>query len=144
LLDCPNEFDSPGRALVLVSSTTAGAAETIVAACNAGGYSAVWCPPPAHAVIAGVRLILCDTNSVNETAMSRWARLVGQYPGIPLIALVSFPREQDVPRVSQTGVSAVVTKPYLLADLFSVMAEALSTPLHTSANLLVAVATNSR
>jgi CheY-like chemotaxis protein len=67
----------------------------------------------------------------DEVAVARLKRLTRE---APIVAVVGFPRADDVRRARQAGVSAVVSKPYLVRDLLWQLEQAISSDSpHTTA-----------
>lgn len=102
--------------------------DAISDACRERGYHAR--PFSARAVAAGIAMeapaqsgprraaaiwegTQCDASEIRQLA--RFARLVGD---LPMVALLDFPRADDVARAHASGVTSVVSKPYLIDELF--------------------------
>ncbi len=85
--------------------------------CRLGGYDAVMVRDGDHFDAAGALAVVWDTTPErldDDGAVTRWKRLTGARA---IVAVVGFPRADDVHRARQTGISAVVSKPYLARDL---------------------------
>ena len=105
---------------VAPSASLPPAAETgsaLADACQSLGYRAVvWREPPASGELAAVAL-LWDTRPdlAARTDVVESLRRAGR--GAPIVALLGFPRPEQIERARAAGVAAVISKPFLLADL---------------------------
>lgn len=93
---------------------------------GATGCSAVWLAGIDRDKIQGVSAILWDGSARLDEAPRRIATLARQFPKVPIIALLDFPRPADVRAVRRAGAVAVVSKPYLVDELVRVLKKALS------------------
>ncbi|HEX4146360.1 MAG TPA: hypothetical protein VHY91_22860 [Pirellulales bacterium] len=98
----------------------AAAAETgsaLADACQALGYQAVvWREPPAGDDFRAAAL-LWDTQADRAAHTNTVESLRRAGGGAPVVALWGFPRPAEIERAHAAGVAAVVSKPFLLADL---------------------------
>lgn len=66
---------------------------------------------------ASVSAICIDGDSLDATLQRRIRWLQSKVDHAPLIALLNFPRRQEIEQLTQAGVADVVSKPFELADL---------------------------
>ncbi len=108
------------RGLVAIQARTFVNFDVLADACRAGGFSAVWLLPRQPVHVAGVSAILWDTAECASGVTNEMQQLrchVDKLPGVPVVALLDFPRLHDKQRVIAAGAAAVVSKPFLLEDL---------------------------
>ena len=107
-----------GRRLkVAVRAASAQAAAALVDACREAGFDALvvggqetWRAPRPVALV-------WDTTAAEMTDGACVAQARAALDDPPVVALVGFPRADDVARARHSGVAAVVSKPFLVADL---------------------------
>lgn len=102
--------------LIAIRSQSYDFVDMLCEACQRQGYGTVWLDPRRRAPrIDGPTAILWDgapgTLSDLETVRAT-------YPHSPILALVDFPRWEDVRQAEAAGAGAVLAKPFLLDDLF--------------------------
>ena len=111
-----------GTGLLGIAARSLVTYEAINDACRLAGYRTSWLRPGTMDVPMGLRAIIADTREVSEAE-----ELLGQLPGdssdIPRIVLMNFPRLADVKRLTATGRTRVVAKPFRLHDLLWSLAE---------------------
>jgi CheY-like chemotaxis protein len=110
-----NRPDEQRVIAVLAEAAEAGAA--LADAYAALGYQAVvWREPPAiGGFVAGA--LLWDTRADRAARADVVGRLKEAAGGAPIVAMLGFPRPEEIERAKSAGVAAVVSKPFLLADL---------------------------
>ncbi len=92
----------------------------------------------------GARAVIWDTTPErlsDEVAVAQLNRLAR---GAPIVAVVGFPRADDILRAKQSGVAAVVSKPYLVRDLLWQLEQAVSSHASTTSATTAAPAARSR
>lgn len=62
-------------------------------------------------------VILCDAPTEADTFRAL-GQITAHAPGVPIVALMDFPRAEDRAAALKAGASAVISKPFLLEDLF--------------------------
>lgn len=120
-----------GAGLILIHTRSQATATALEAACRDQGYEAerfaagpsgaAWAGPsrlprPVAAIWDGSQ---CQPSEAAELACFRTA-----VPRVPIVALLDFPRQEGRARALQAGAAQVVSKPYLLHDLFWALAQA--------------------
>jgi CheY-like chemotaxis protein len=107
---------SPTRLAIV--SRSGESRRALAEAATARGFESVTLAGWGSASVVDVRAAIWDTDpevvSDGEAARKVLA-LVGQ---APLVALVGFPRAEDIARALAGGVRAVIAKPYLLDEVF--------------------------
>ncbi len=115
-----NAADKPvARPLVAIDTCQVGLAELLSKSLAGAGFSTVWLPRgPQHAPgLAGVSLLIWDDGYRVTGWRDRLSRAVDAMPAAQTVALVGFPRWEDVSEVVGRSVAAVVSKPFLVTEL---------------------------
>ena len=87
-------------------------------ACRRRGYATLWFRPDAPIEVSGVRAAIFDALALETGELRRLAHLAVAIQPAPGIALMDFPRADDVDRALDAGAAAVLSKPLWLDDLF--------------------------
>jgi CheY-like chemotaxis protein len=104
-----------GTIAVLAAAAETGAA--LADACRSLGYEAiVWRELPVATDLL-ISAVLWDTSAADATTPATVNRVKLAAGGAPVAALLGFPRPEQIEQARQAGVTAVVSKPFLLADL---------------------------
>ena len=82
------------------------------------GYKTAVLRSPRGGQISGAVAALWDTRPEAVADPATVGEVQAAVDGAPLIALVNFPRPELVTLAKAAGVSAIVSKPLLLTDLF--------------------------
>jgi len=90
----------------------------MAAACRRIGCQTVWLCPPSLPVPAQVAAILFDATDAQGEELRQLRSLAGSGPPAPILVLMDFPRAEDRDRVLAVGARAVLSKPFLVEDLF--------------------------
>ena len=88
------------------------------AACTKRGYSTEWLRPDRADRLEGVKAAIFDATECSGGELEGLKRLGVALGPAPIIALLDFPRTEDRDRTLAAGASAVLSKPFLLEDLF--------------------------
>ncbi len=107
-----------GRGLIVVLVGDCRMARVICDACPTRGLSCVWLPPGREMYLSGVRAVVWDAPAAVASWGDSLAEIRRRWHGAAIIALANFPRIDDVERLRAAGAAAVVSKPFLLDDLF--------------------------
>lgn len=115
--------DQPSRP-VIIRASSAETASSLGDACAARGHAWVWQRPDQPSRSAGAQLVIWDSagKSFDDPAEAR--RIVVESAPMPVIAITSFLRPHTYTAAIKAGVAAVIAKPFLLADLYWHMDEA--------------------
>jgi CheY-like chemotaxis protein len=117
LLAATDEAVVRGSGLIVICAAGRETAEALADACRLGGYTICVVHDAGRFSVTGARAVLWDT-SVDCAADGRRVRSLRQAAGgAPLLALLGFPRADDVRQAYGAGVAAVISKPFLLRDL---------------------------
>jgi hypothetical protein len=104
--------------LLAIIAENAETAATLADSAQMRGYETVALRSPRGAQISGAVAALWDARAELVASPALVSEILAAVEGAPLIALVSFPRADVVARAKAAGVSAIVSKPLLLTDLF--------------------------
>lgn len=118
----------PQSGLIGISALSFVDFETLADACQASGRATVWLAEPDQADTdtahyADLSAILCNGGTSHRQDVHRITRLAQQFPGLPLVAVVGYPRLDDQQRLLAAGACHVVSKPYLLDELLTALEE---------------------
>jgi len=102
--------------------------EFLVDTCRAGGFETFWIGPGRTIEPGRVLAAIWDVTILGDTAPDELAEITSIVPAERVIALLGFPRWHDVQRAGQLGLGAVVSKPFVLDDLYRVLDELCSAP----------------
>jgi len=105
-----------GSGAIVVCAHHAETADALSDACRLGGYATTVVSATQPWSAEGARAVLWDVpaNPLDEPSMEQLRASAG---GVPILALMSFPRAGDVEKAVGAGVAAVISKPFLLRDL---------------------------
>jgi CheY-like chemotaxis protein len=92
-------------------------ADSLADLCGQRGWSSLWLGSDRQSAPIGVDLLLLDVVQARDGEIQRVAALKLSLPTTPILALVGFPRSETVDRFMAVGATAVVSKPFLVADL---------------------------
>ncbi|MBC8354920.1 MAG: hypothetical protein H8E66_23320 [Planctomycetes bacterium] len=107
------------RGLVVIRATTLEAYDAIAEACHVIGHSTVWASPRQPAFVMGPAVAIWDVSRSIELDTLELVAFVKQVHQVPLITLIGFPRESDRQVALNCGATSVVSKPYLLQELWT-------------------------
>jgi hypothetical protein len=116
---------APGETIA-TSSARREMASLLADACRAFGYRTVELQPDGAPSTANPAAGVWDQASLADDDFAGLRDLVCRYPGIPWIALTTFPREPDRARALASGACEVVSKPLVLDDLCAALERALA------------------
>lgn len=107
--------------LVVATSESAVMAEAIALALRGCGFLTVVARPTQPISVFGAGGVVWEVGASSEHADAEWSSLHTWLPEVPVVALVNFPRPDDARRLRSIGVSAVLAKPFQVADLAAVV-----------------------
>lgn len=87
-------------------------------ACRRRGYATVWLHGRQPAYVDGMDALVFDFAGEIDGELEELCRLVKMLSGVPVLALVNFPRAEDVARLAAHGMTRCLSKPLLLDDLY--------------------------
>jgi len=104
--------------LVVIVASQAETAAALAATLRRRGYATLLVNESQQWQAAKATAVIWDT-APDRLARSEFVRhLRASAAGAPLVALVTFPRVEDVRRARESGIGAVLSKPYQIGDLF--------------------------
>ena len=109
------------RGLVVIKTPSQEAYSALADACTGLGHATVWSAPRQPTFATAAELGIWDCRTALQSDCQPLAEFVAQLHPAPVIALLGFPRCSDHDTASRCGVRAVVSKPYLVHDLWSEM-----------------------
>ena len=107
-----------GQGLVVVCARDSETCDTLSDACFRMGYSAVCVQPHQPVHVTGSTTVLWDGNAVENSTVEELRELVKRFSPTPVIALLFYPRPEDIETVAAAGVSGILAKPFLVRDLY--------------------------
>lgn len=107
------------RGLVVIRAASLESYEAIAEACHALGHSTTWVNPRQPAFVTGAAAAIWDVAASTARDEAGLGQFVKQVHPAPVIAIIGFPRESDRRIASDCGASCVVSKPYLLQELWT-------------------------
>jgi hypothetical protein len=113
-----------GSGLVAIHTRRVSFFRSLASACQAGGYAAAWVTTPHSWMIAGAHAVLWDGEHGRDQAFAQLRDVAMGMDPVPVIALLGFPRHNDVSRAAGCGAAAVLPCPFLLTDLWALLAAA--------------------
>lgn len=102
---------------IAVCSASAQAAAALAALCRQAGYATIETASTANFRVRGASAWLWDAHCDEIVDPARVQDVMRRADAARVIALVGFPRSQDVRRAKAAGIAAVLAKPLLAADL---------------------------
>jgi len=108
------------RGLIILIAKQPNRISGLADACHGLGFETLtWSGGPLQAPLPtqGAAAILWDTTPHEMQANDCVASLRAQFEGVPVIAVLDFPRAEDRRVAEAAGLAAVIAKPFLLSDL---------------------------
>lgn len=102
---------------VVVVAPRVQAASALVDLCRRAGYDTLMGSEDGRFRTVGATAVVWDATVERIVDAAVVGRLRNCAPGAPVVAVVGFPRPEDVERARLAGIDAVVSKPYLAGDL---------------------------
>jgi DNA-binding NarL/FixJ family response regulator len=109
---------SPREGLIAISTPDFEMHDWLRAACVRRGYTTEWLLPRRPRHVEGAIAAVFDGDHCRGREAEPLRRLAAALGRVPLIALLDFPRVGDRARARAAGARAVLSKPFLLEDLF--------------------------
>ncbi|MBI3838996.1 MAG: hypothetical protein HY288_13830 [Planctomycetia bacterium] len=105
-----------GSGVIVICAHRAQTAIAMADACRLGGYGTKVTAEGQPWSAEGAVAVLWDlpANEVDERSMQK---LRANADGVPIFALMSFPRAADIEQAVEAGIAGVISKPFLLRDL---------------------------
>ena len=104
--------------LVLVYAAEKTQAEWLMAACRLRGYTAVHMASATATQVEGAAAAIFDGGEFCPHEAEELRALAAAMPGVPIVALLEFPRIEDYHRALACGARAILSKPLVVDDLY--------------------------
>ncbi len=119
-----------GSGLIVICARHRETAAALADICKLAGYQTQIVRAGQSGSVCGASAIVWDTDAeqIGDASAIRTVRASVPGDAVSLVALVTFPRVEDVHRATEAGVAAVVSKPFLVQDLWSHLAHWTSAP----------------
>ncbi len=109
--------DVTRRGMIVIAAARHAAYDALADACASAGFACTWLAPGRPVHQSGVAAVLWDTAGLDDRSERELAELVARFHPAPVLALVGFPRYDDVMRAREAGAAAVIAKPFLVDEL---------------------------
>ena len=109
----------PASGMIVVFTRNASLFDALSAACQTIGYSCVWCSNQRRRNFHGAVAAIWDGETQGQIDFLQLSRITAELPEVPVIALLGFPRHDQVLQAQAHGARAVVSSPFLLPDLWN-------------------------
>jgi AmiR/NasT family two-component response regulator len=103
--------------VIAVAALRASWAEPLVDGIAAAGNAAVYWPLDRHSVARGIDAVVWDVFGCEHDLPRYRSLLPGAKREVPVVATMDFARPQDIVKLAELGVTRVLGKPLLMADL---------------------------
>ncbi|MBI2826948.1 MAG: hypothetical protein HYX69_19915 [Planctomycetia bacterium] len=117
LLD--GEVPRHGCGSIAIATASREMTALLTDACRAVGYNQVIVPQSGTVEAADLVAAIWDQGTPGASDFVQLERVVQRVSGVPVIALLSFPRSQDAARAIDLGARAVVSKPLAVDELLA-------------------------
>ena len=107
------------RQLIGIAAAQRTMFDGLAAACRSLGKDAVWLLPNLPPPVQRVDAVIYDATLDLSTELARLSQLQSQLHAPPTVLLLDFPRERDLELAAKAGVTSILARPYLLADLMA-------------------------
>jgi DNA-binding response OmpR family regulator len=130
LWDWLTAVDSPSRGgRILICTRSWDLADALREACHEQGYVTEVVRPTdgswtrGKPTPAGDRFIVAiwEGTQCSPEEVDQLRQLTRDFPGTPILALLDFPRTQNLQQAEKAGAACVISKPFLLVDLFALV-----------------------
>lgn len=109
---------TPRSGLLAIRARLGSTYTGLAAACRGVGYATVWLRDDQRVQVEGPTAVLWDDIHCGPTQASALATVCDAVRPAPVIAMFHFPRADDQDRALSAGAATVLSKPFLLDDLF--------------------------
>ena len=106
-----------GSGLVAIDAAEAETADALADVLRQVGYATAWLGTTGKVDVRGAAAVVWDGGASPLRRIDQAATVVERFSPAPVLALLDFPRSQDLDAAYSAGVSAVVGKPFLLGEL---------------------------
>lgn len=109
----------PASGVVAIFTPSALLFDGLSAACQKVGYATLWCPGDRRHGFGGATAAIWDGTFQGRVDFEQLNRISNRLVDVPVIALLSFPRHDQVRRARTSGADAVVSSPFMLVDIWN-------------------------
>ena len=99
--------------------------EALADVCGLLGASTIWLPPQRTANVQRADLLVWDSDGCRAHELDRLRDLANQLKPARVLALLGFPRREDVVQARAAGADRILSKPHLLGDLLVCLSDLL-------------------
>jgi CheY-like chemotaxis protein len=103
--------------LIAVYAQHRESAQSLCDICTQRNWKTLWIKTPPSETPLAVDAIIFDSAFGSTKELQKLAELKAITGAAPLIALIGFPRPEDISRLQSAGAAAVISKPFLADDL---------------------------
>jgi CheY-like chemotaxis protein len=121
------------RGMLVLRAASHVTYETLSDVCSAAGWSSIWWPPRQPLRTCRPAALVLDAECWTRREQDELAAAAADLAPAPTLALVGFPRIQDVESWRAPGISAVVSKPFLNEDLLAALTSTAAVQLRRAA-----------
>jgi len=123
---------SSRRGLVAIAAAGAVVYEGLADACAQAGLSAVWVSPTQKCRLRAATAGIWDDSGDRTEPFRSLAAFVKRVQPAPVLALVSFPRQNDYDQSLAVGAADVLPRPCLIDDLLASLQRMTAIPHHAA------------
>jgi len=116
------------KGLVGIVSAAAMSFGMLKSACRSTGWATVHIQPRNQVDIDGLDAILFDGTDGLGDELDLLCEVAECHPCVPIVAVLGFPRPEDVRRLGELGVRRIVSRPFGLADLVGQIEDVIERP----------------
>jgi len=124
MLDRPAPRETGNQRLIAIGTETSLSYHGLAAACLQAGWATVWVPPRRLTFLEGAAAGIWD-EAHRPDSLDPLREFTQSIHGAPVVALVNFPRMTDYQRLQDQGIRQIIAKPFMNADLISVIEQQL-------------------
>ncbi len=131
-----NSQTSPEHYCIGVSAWNVEAYDSLSAAIQSFGWKTRWVERTNLPGLEGAINAICvDGNSLDDNLERRISWLKEQVLDVPMVLSLNFPRQSEVSKLRNMGVSQVVSKPFELNDLYVAIGQSIETSFESTASV---------
>jgi CheY-like chemotaxis protein len=116
---CNNPKSVSRKSLVGISAVRYDSFDWLSSACRMQGHATIWLRGPHFPLVDGLQAILADGTDFRGAEFETFLAISTRYPRTKRIALMDFPRVEDLRRLLEAGAAAVLSKPVSVEDLLA-------------------------
>ena len=112
----PRPFQT-NSGLVAIHTYDPLAFDCLADACRLGGFTVARVPPDAKRGVRGAAAAIWESRVGSDVEFESLRQFAESLAPVPVVAILSFPRLDDIVRAHTAGAAAIVAKPFLVEDL---------------------------